>query len=168
MGWVMNATFRSIYPWERPGIHCIGGWVGPGAGLDRCGKSPTPGFDPQTVQTEKSGAAAQRYRSQRSVRKSAHMERDFNAYWTVHHCDNCRIKKPTRCHLIFYCTSYRLNMFQTLLCPPSGANLQPTANQERHDQCGKQHHSRELPMMGIVVPETCWALKKYNKISSGI
>jgi len=23
-------------------------------------------------------------------------------------------------------------------------------------------------MMGIVVPETCWAYKKYNKIKSGI
>ena len=28
--------------------------------------------------------------------------------------------------------------------------LQNTANQERHDQCGKQHHSRELLMIGIV------------------
>jgi len=34
-------------------------------------------------------------------------------------------------------------------------NLQHTANQERHDQCGKQQHSRELLMMGIVVPEIC-------------
>ena len=34
-------------------------------------------------------------------------------------------------------------------------NLQHTANQERHDQCGNQQHSRELLMMGIVVPETC-------------
>jgi len=33
-------------------------------------------------------------------------------------------------------------------------NLQHTANQKRHDQCGKQHHSRELLMMGIVMPET--------------
>jgi len=32
-------------------------------------------------------------------------------------------------------------------------NLQPTANQERYDQCGNQHHSRELLMMGIVMPE---------------
>ena len=23
-----------IYPWERPGTHCKGGWVGPRAGLD--------------------------------------------------------------------------------------------------------------------------------------
>jgi hypothetical protein len=27
-----------LYPRERPGTHCTGGWVGPGAGLDRCGK----------------------------------------------------------------------------------------------------------------------------------
>ena len=33
--------------------------------------------------------------------------------------------------------------------------LQPTATQERNDQCGNQHYSRELLMMGIVVPETC-------------
>ena len=44
-------------------------------------------------------------------------------------------------------------------------NLQPTANQERNDQRGNQHYIRELLMMGIVVPETCWAYKKYNKIS---
>ena len=39
---------------------------------------------------------------------------------------------------------------------------------ERNDQRGNHHHSRELLMMGIVVPETCWSYKKYNKISSGI
>jgi len=33
-------------------------------------------------------------------------------------------------------------------------NLQHTANQERNDQCGNQHYSRELLMMGIVMPET--------------
>jgi len=47
-------------------------------------------------------------------------------------------------------------------------NLQLTANQERNDQCGNQHHSRELLMMGIVMPETRWAYKKYNKIVSGV
>ena len=36
---------------KRPGTHCIGGWVGPKANLDRCKKSrPPPGFDPQTIQ----------------------------------------------------------------------------------------------------------------------
>ena len=138
-----------------------------------------------------------------------------DVYWTVHNCNNWRVKKRTRCHLIFYCTSYSLNMFQALLYPSSGARdydvyrighivlgflyvggegglgwsgirvaglslqpvhhssltapyLQPTANQERHDQCGNQQHSRELLMMGILVPETCWAYKKYSKISNGI
>jgi len=59
-------------------------------------------------------------------------------------------------------------MFRALLCPSSGARLQPghyssltapnlqrTANQERNDQCGNQHHSREILMMDIVVPEIC-------------
>ena len=27
----------------------------------------------------------------------------------------------TRCHLLFYCTSYRLKIFRALLCPSSGA-----------------------------------------------
>jgi len=41
----------ALYPRERPGTHCTGGWVGPGAGLDRLRKiSPPPGFDPRTVQ----------------------------------------------------------------------------------------------------------------------
>jgi len=39
MGWVINATPWALYPRERPGTHCIGGWVGPGAGLEGCGKS---------------------------------------------------------------------------------------------------------------------------------
>jgi len=34
-------------------------------------------------------------------------------------------------------------------------NLQHTANQERNDQSGNQHHSHELLMMKVVVPETC-------------
>ena len=39
MGWVVNARPKPFYPRERPGTHCIWGWVGPRAGLDRCGKS---------------------------------------------------------------------------------------------------------------------------------
>jgi hypothetical protein len=51
MGWVVNATPRPIYPLEKPLTHCIGGWVGPWAGLDGYGKSrPLPRFDPRTVQ----------------------------------------------------------------------------------------------------------------------
>jgi hypothetical protein len=51
MRWVVNAMPWPLYPRERPGTHCIGGWVGPRAGLDGSGKiSPPPGFDPRTVQ----------------------------------------------------------------------------------------------------------------------
>ena len=74
-------------------------------------------------------------------------------------------------------------MFRALLCPSSEArdynvhyhigrsvldllyvghypsltapNFKHTVNQERNDQCVNQHYSREFPMMGIVMPETC-------------
>ena len=41
---VVNATHRPIYPWERPGTTCTGGWVDPRVGLDGCGK-PRPHRD---------------------------------------------------------------------------------------------------------------------------
>jgi len=51
MRWVVNTTPQPLYPQERPGTHCIGGWVGLRNDLDRCGKSHPPlGFDPWTVQ----------------------------------------------------------------------------------------------------------------------
>ena len=31
MWWMVNDTPRPLYSWERPGTHCIGGWVGPTA-----------------------------------------------------------------------------------------------------------------------------------------
>jgi hypothetical protein len=37
-GRVISTTNRPLYPWERPGPHCIGDWVGPRAGLDVCEK----------------------------------------------------------------------------------------------------------------------------------
>jgi len=52
MGWVVNVTSRPLYPRDRAGTHCTGGYVDPRAGLDWCGKiSPPPAFDPQTVQS---------------------------------------------------------------------------------------------------------------------
>jgi hypothetical protein len=32
--WVVSTTLRPLYPWERPGIHCKGGWVSFGVRLD--------------------------------------------------------------------------------------------------------------------------------------
>jgi len=41
-------TPAALYPRQRAGTHCTGGWVGPSAGLDRYGKycphrDPIPG-----------------------------------------------------------------------------------------------------------------------------
>ena len=36
---VVSAMPLPVYPWERTGTHCTGGWVGVGASLDRYGKS---------------------------------------------------------------------------------------------------------------------------------
>ena len=43
-------------------------------------------------------------------------------------------------------------------------NATPSIFEERNGQCGNQHYSGELLMMGIVMPEKFWAYKKYNKI----
>jgi hypothetical protein len=48
MGWVLNATPRQLFSRERPGTHCIGGWVWKISLPQR--------FDPRTVQP-----AASRY-----------------------------------------------------------------------------------------------------------
>ena len=38
-GWGVSVTPRPLFIHrERPGTHCTGGWVGPRASLDRCGK----------------------------------------------------------------------------------------------------------------------------------
>ena len=55
-----------------------------------------------------------------------------------------------------YCSLFRIMQLQPGHYPRLTApNLQPTTDQERNDQCGNQHHSRELLIMGIVMPETC-------------
>jgi hypothetical protein len=52
MSWVINAkTLPHFTPGTDPGTHCIGDWVGPRAGLDRCRNSrPPSGHDPRTFQ----------------------------------------------------------------------------------------------------------------------
>ena len=42
MGWVANVTPWPLYPREKPGTHCIVGWVSPRAGLDGCGEFRPP------------------------------------------------------------------------------------------------------------------------------
>jgi len=60
MGWVVNATSRTLYPQDRHGSHCIGGWVGP----DGCRKiSPPLGFEQRTVQPIANFSVAQQPKS---------------------------------------------------------------------------------------------------------
>jgi len=131
---------------------------------------------------------------------------DSDVYWTVHHCDDWRIRNQldatyyfivlligSTCFGHYYAHHQALTTIMLittlvvsfLVCcrldvrcgyslqprhysSLTAPNIQSTANQERDDQCGNQHYSRERLMMGIVVPETCWAYKQYNKIISGI
>ena len=87
----------------------------------------------------------------------------------------------------FYCRSYcLLNMFQALLCPSSGAReyytsgncpqtghttLSSTPYRQLENQApnttGTNHlyNTLELLMMGIMVPETCWASNKFCNIN---
>ena len=50
MGWVVNTTPRLLYARERPGTHCVGGWVGPGLVWTAVENLTPPEFDPRTVQ----------------------------------------------------------------------------------------------------------------------
>jgi hypothetical protein len=51
MGCVFNATPWPLYTRERPGSHCIGGWMGPQDWSGQVRKIlPPPAFDPRTVQ----------------------------------------------------------------------------------------------------------------------
>ena len=92
-------------------------------------------------------------------------------------------EKPTRCHWMLYWTYDMLNMFWALLCPSSGARDYMCVFTVYGVQClvagcrGSVQDSRlwvqevgcfELLMMGIEVPETCWAYHKYNKAFSDI
>ena len=102
-------------------------------------------------------------------------------------------KRPTWCHLLFYFTSYVLNMFWTLIYPSSGAcdysiELSHWSYCSWFDVCWSfgvvglewypccrlkqnvviQQTSRKLLMMDILMSETCWAHKKWNKIPSDI
>ena len=80
--------------------------------------------------------------------------------------------------MLFYFTSYVLNMFRTLICPSSGAcsillnyhigHIDLGSNQDQYDQCGNSTEYYKLLMMDILMSETCWAHKKWNKIASDI
>ena len=47
-------------------------------------------------------------------------------------------------------------------------SFHPAATRESDGLCGNQRYRRELLTMGVMVPETCSAKYKYNKVISGI
>ena len=100
----------------------------------------------------------------------------------------CGNKMPTRCNRGFYSRSYcLLNMFRAPLCPSSGAQEYYTVVSACGISCcgfkvvgmvwswglcvrfagccfTPRYNTLELLMIGIVVPETCWASNNiYNK-----
>jgi len=89
-------------------------------------------------------------------------------------------KRPTWCHLLFYFTSYVLNMFRLLIYPSSGAcdySVElphwsycsvKTSLQNNTTNVVIQQNSRKLQMMDVLIYETCWARKNWNKIASDI
>ena len=91
-------------------------------------------------------------------------------------------KRPTWCHLLFYFNYYVLNVFRIFIYPCSSASAcntdttptQPHRNSNTHRTKNNttnvviQQNSSKLLMMDILMSETCWAHKKWNKIASDI
>ena len=48
--WVVNTTLRPLYPQQRLGTLCTGGWVGLGADLDGTENLASTDFNPRTFQ----------------------------------------------------------------------------------------------------------------------
>jgi len=52
---------------------------------------------------------------------------------------------------------------------PAAPNLQHTTNREQNDRCGNSTAQSQVPDDGyILMSETCWEHKKWNKIASDI
>ena len=109
----------------------------------------------------------------------------FNAWCLNEQTNQClKNKIPTWCHLLFYFTSYVLNMFRIWVwvvpvLQASACNLGTTQTQPHQISNTQwtenkttdvviQQHSRKLPIMDILMSETCWAHKMWNKTASDI
>ena len=78
----------------------------------------------------------------------------FEVILTVHRRYYVEIKCQLDAKDDIYCRSYcMLNMFRAILCPSSGAR-------EYYTDGRCLLYTLELPMMGIVLSETCWASNK--------
>ena len=114
----------------------------------------------------------------------------------MHHCNSWRIKIQLDVTCYFISLFYVLNMFRTLIycwrfgvvgfwvvpmlqaeaaaCNTGTTQNQPHQNSNTQRTENKttdvviQQHSCKLLMMDILMSETCWAHKKWNKIASDI
>jgi len=98
---VVNVTSRLFYPRERPSTQCVGHWVGPKAGLDRCGKiSPPTGIQSPTVQP-----VASRYTDWANQARTKAVVGTSNSTWRLSAADDYQLSPiqwtpdlMTECH----------------------------------------------------------------------
>jgi len=97
--------------------------------------------------------------------------------WPSSGARDCVIDYHIGGFVLCFAVCWRLVAGKLEWCPGCGPDTSPAQlhltsniqqNKERNHQCGNLQHSRELLMMGIVMPETCCVYMKYNKIRSGI
>ena len=96
-----------------------------------------------------------------------------NVYWTVHHCNSWIMKDQLDV------TCYFISLLMCSTCCASACKTSTTQNQPHQISNTQrtenkttdvviQQHSRKFLMMDILMSETCWAHKKWNKIASDI
>jgi len=93
-------------------------------------------------------------------------------------CD-CAVELPHRSFCSWFTVCWRFGAAGFEWCPccrlqhghhsnPAATELQHTANQNKTTDVVIQQHSRKLLMMAILMSETCWVHKKWNKTASDI
>ena len=99
----------------------------------------------------------------------------------MHHCNRWRMKDQldVTCYFISILMCVFVLQAETQLCCASACNTGTTQNQPHQISNTQrtenkttdvviQQHSRKLLMMDILMSETCWTHKKWNKIASDI
>jgi hypothetical protein len=110
MGWVVNSTPRPLYPREKSGTRCIGGWMGPRARLDRCRKTRPTGIRSPDRPARSESLYRLRYRGsyQFHIRVSKYGLNSPSAFYRFltimfHFLSNCNIKTCiTKCLVTLY------------------------------------------------------------------
>jgi len=101
---------------------------------------------------------------------SRRVERELPELLLLLHCRQYTVflknKRPNWCHLLFYLTSYVLNTDTTPTEPHRNSNTHRIKNNTTNVVI--QQNSRKFLMVDLLMSETCWAHKKWNKIASDI